>query len=111
MAAKVGERLKHDPFKLRFTQSNGANGSPKSIVRRQANNTVAELISPGYMQTNCNLLYFEILDVSIIELETKKSLSITWVGPSNKEEVRRLSLLPLPSYDSSLLTTHRISIP
>ncbi|GAA6026726.1 hypothetical protein JCM8097_005817 [Rhodosporidiobolus ruineniae] len=94
MASKVGERLKFDPLKLRFTQSNGANGSPKTIVRRQSNQTVAELIQPGYMQTNCNLLYYERLDVSIIELETKKSLRINWVTPTNKEEGSFPFLLP-----------------
>ena len=94
MAHKVGEYLKHDPLKLRFTQSNGANGAPKTIVRRQANSTVAELIQPGYMATNANLLYFELLDVSIIELETKKSLRVTWVGPTNKDEGVHQFLLP-----------------
>lgn len=87
MATKVGEMLKHDPLKLRFTQSNGQNGSPKSIIRRQGSLTVAELIQPGYMASTANLLYYELLDVSIIELETKKSLRITWVGPNNKEDV------------------------
>lgn len=87
MAAKVGEQLKHDPLKLRFTQSNGHNGAPKSIVRRQGGLTVAELIAPGYMSSTSNLLYYELLDVSIIELETKKSLRIVWVGPNNKEDV------------------------
>lgn len=89
MATKVGEMLKHDPLKLRFTQSNGQNGSPKSIIRRQGALTVAELIQPGYMASTANLLYYELLDVSIIELETKKSLRITWVGGNNKEDVSR----------------------
>ena len=96
MSAKVGEHLKHDQVKLRFTQSNGQNGTPKTIIRRQANLTVAELIQPSYMSTTSNLLYYELLDVSIVELETKKSLKITWVGPTNKDEVRR-SFLPVPS--------------
>ncbi|GAA5919656.1 hypothetical protein JCM1841_005211 [Sporobolomyces salmonicolor] len=94
MAVKVGERLKHDYLKLRFTQSNGANGNPKTIIRRQANLAVAELIQPGYMATSSNLLYYELLDVSIIELETKKSLRITWMGPTNKEEGQHQFLLP-----------------
>lgn len=93
MAVKVAERLKHDHLKIRFTQSNGANGNPKTIVRRQANHSVAELIQPGYMTTSTNLLYYELLDVSIIELETKKSLKITWIGPTNKEEVTTRPLL------------------
>ncbi|KAM0792135.1 hypothetical protein ACM66B_004835 [Microbotryomycetes sp. NB124-2] len=94
MAVKVGEALKHDPLKLRFTQSNGPGGSPKTIVRRQGNITVAELIQPGYMSSPNNLLYYELLDVSIIELETKKSLRITWVTPQNKEDGSHSFLLP-----------------
>jgi ubiquitin carboxyl-terminal hydrolase 7 len=94
MAQKVGERLKHDPLKLRFTQSNGHNGAPKTIVRRQNALTVAELISPGYMSSTNNLLYYELLDISIVELETKKSLRITWVGPNNKEDVSSFVLHP-----------------
>ena len=88
MAAKVGEFLKHEPLKLRFTQPNGQNGAPKQIIRRQNNLTVAELIQPSYMSTTLNLLYYELLDVSIVELETKKSLKVTWVGANNKEDVR-----------------------
>ncbi|GAA6000863.1 ubiquitin-specific protease UBP15 [Rhodotorula paludigena] len=94
MASIVGRHLKHEPLKLRFTQSNGANGSPKQVIRRQANQTVSEMISPGYMATTNNLLYYELLDVSIIELETKKSLRIAWVGPTNKEEGVHQFLLP-----------------
>jgi hypothetical protein len=32
-------------------------------------------------------VYYEILDISIIELETKKSLKVVWTGRTNKEEV------------------------
>ncbi|KAK4048743.1 ubiquitin-specific protease ubp15 [Microbotryomycetes sp. JL221] len=94
MATKVAETLKHDPLKLRFTQANGPGGAPKTIVRRQGGMTVAELIQPGYMSSPSNLLYYELLDVSIIELETKKSLRITWVAPNNKEDGSHSFLLP-----------------
>lgn len=94
MAHFVGDRLGVDPLKVRFTQSNGANGAPKTVVRRQANSTVAEMIQPGYMATTTNLLYYELLNVSIIELETKKSLRITWVSPTNKDEQSHAFLVP-----------------
>ncbi len=107
MATKCGEMLKYDPLKLRFTQSNGQNGSPKTIIRRQSNLTVAELISPGYMSgTHNNLLYYELLDVSIIELETKKSLKVTWIGPTNKEEGSHSFLLPKNTTINELAETH-----
>lgn len=94
MASKAGEYLKYDQLKLRFTQANGQNGSPKGIIRRMANLTVAELIQSSYMASTNNLLYYELLDVSIIELETKKSLRINWVGSFNKEESQHAFLLP-----------------
>ncbi|KAL8284094.1 hypothetical protein RQP46_004843 [Phenoliferia psychrophenolica] len=106
MSQKVGEHLKHDQYKLRFTQPNGQNGAPKSIVRRSNNLTVAELIQPSYMATTMNLLYYELLDVSIIELETKKSLKIVWVGATNKEDGTHSFLLPKNTSMSEVAESH-----
>lgn len=94
MAAKFGERLKHDPLKLRFTTANGPNGTPKTVLKRTANQTVNEIVSPSYIQGQASLLYYEVLDVSIVELETKRSLKIWWMGAHNKEEAAQSFLLP-----------------
>lgn len=94
MALKFGERLKHDPLKLRFTTANGPNGTPKTILKRTANQTVNEIVSPSYIQGQASLLYYEILDVSIVELETKRGLKIWWMGAHNKEEAAQSFLLP-----------------
>ncbi|CCF52859.1 hypothetical protein NDA11_006518 [Ustilago hordei] len=94
MAAKAGERLKHDPFKLRFTTGNGPNGTPKTVLKRTANQTVNEIVSPSYIQGQASLLYYELLDVSIIELETKRNLKIFWCGINNKEDSVHQFLLP-----------------
>jgi len=42
----------------------------------------------GYLNPPNNTLYYEMLDVSIIELETKRFLKVVWLGTSAKEEVR-----------------------
>jgi len=94
MAAKFAERLKHDPLKLRFTTANGPNGTPKTVLKRTANQTVNEIVSPSYIQGQASLLYYEKLDVSIVELETKRSLKIWWTGAHNKEEAAHSFLLP-----------------
>lgn len=94
MAAKFGERLKHDPLKLRFTTANGPNGTPKTILKRTANQTVNEIVSPSYIQGQASLLYYEMLDVSIVELETKRSLKVWWMGAHNREEGAQAFLLP-----------------
>jgi ubiquitin carboxyl-terminal hydrolase 7 len=91
MATKVGERLRHDPMKLRFTTAT-AQGAQKSIVKRQQNLTLAEIIQPSYTNAAANLLFYEELSVSIVELETKRNIRVVWMGAHNKEEVRRRSI-------------------
>ncbi|KAI0318629.1 ubiquitin carboxyl-terminal hydrolase 5 [Amylostereum chailletii] len=97
MAAKVAEKLEHDPIKLRFTTTHPSNGSPKSILKRSLNQSVAEIISPTYTTPSTTVVLYEKLDVSIVELETKRSLKVTWTGIHNKEESTHSFLLPKTS--------------
>lgn len=86
LASKVGERLQQDPLKLRFTAANGPNGTPKTVLKRTANQTVNEIIQTSYMQGQASLLYYEMLDMSIVELETKRAVKIVWTGAHNHED-------------------------
>lgn len=86
LANKVGERLKHEPIKLRFTSST-AQGMPKAPLKRALNQSVWDIIQPSYLAAQPSILFYERLDVSIIELETKRSLKVVWTGVHNKEEV------------------------
>ncbi|KAI0029861.1 cysteine proteinase [Vararia minispora EC-137] len=94
MASKVAEQLGWDPIKLRFTTTHAANGSPKSVLKRSLNQSVAEIISPAYATAGTTVVLYEKLDVSIVELETKRSLKVTWTGLHNKEESAHQYLLP-----------------
>lgn len=93
MSQKVGDRLKHDPQKLRFTTTQ-ANGLPKQVLKRSLNPAVSEIIQPTYLAHQVPTLLYELLDVPIHELETKKSLKIVWTGLHNKEEGTHSFLLP-----------------
>jgi ubiquitin carboxyl-terminal hydrolase 7 len=97
MAAKVGEHLKHEPIKLRFTTTHATNGSAKSILKRSLNQSITEIISPSYVTPSTTVILYERLDVSIVELETKRSLKVTWTGIHNKEESTHPFLLPKTS--------------
>ncbi|CAD6570825.1 MAG: hypothetical protein TREMPRED_006048 [Tremellales sp. Tagirdzhanova-0007] len=78
MAHRVGDYLKQDPLKLRFTSSNPQSGTPKSIIKRSLNQSVADITGTNYYSQHPNVIvYYELLDISIIELETKKSLKAT----------------------------------
>ncbi|KAL7416026.1 hypothetical protein BDY24DRAFT_406155 [Mrakia frigida] len=94
MAYKVSEALGGwDPLKLRFTSSAGNNNAPKGVIKRSLNQTVQEILHSTY-QNPIAMLYYEKLEVSIIELETKKSLKVTWTGHLNKDEGQFPFLLP-----------------
>lgn len=99
MAHRVGDYLKHDPLKLRFTSSVPSNGAPKSIIKRALNQSVADITQTNYYTSHPNvIIYYELLDISIVELETKKSLKVVWTGQQNKEEVSTgCCLLPVVS--------------
>lgn len=89
MANRVGDYLKHDPLKLRFTSSNPQTNAPKAIIKRALNQSVADITQTNFYSSHPNVIvYYEVLDISIIELETKKSLKVSWTGRNNKEEVR-----------------------
>ena len=97
MAAKVGEFLGHDPIKLRFTTTHASNGSAKSILKRSLNQSIAEIMTPNYINPSPTIILYEKFEVSIVELETKRSLKVTWTGVYNKEEATVPFLLPKTS--------------
>jgi len=97
MAQKAGEYLRHDPIKLRFITTNPTTGQPKSILKRSLNQSIAEIMAPSYTSPTTTVILYEKLDVSIIELETKRSLKVTWTGMHNKEEGTHSFLLPKTS--------------
>lgn len=93
VAQNVGEHLKYPSNKIRFIASSGNNGQPKTVLRRHQNHTLAEMLQPGYTQTANNLLFYELLDVTLTELETKKTVKVTWMGLHNKEEGQHTFLM------------------
>lgn len=97
MSAKAGEYLRHDPIKLRFTTTNATNGSAKSVLKRSLNQSIAEIMAPTYINPTTTVILYEKLEVSIVELETKRSLKVIWTGIHNKEEATYPFLLPKTS--------------
>ena len=108
MAHRVGDYLKHDPLKLRFTSSNPSNSQPKSVIKRALNQSVADITGTNYYSAHPNVIvYYELLDVSIIELETKKALKLVYMGRQDKEEVRKSTFSEKRCADLNL-SEHRV---
>jgi len=96
LAARVGEHLRHDPIKLRFTTASNT-GQPRQVLKRALNQMVAEILQPTYGNNQTSVLFYEMLEVSIVELETKRNLKIIWTGAHNREEATVSFLLPKTS--------------
>ena len=98
MAVKAGKYLRHDPIKLRFTTTDPTTGLPKMVVKQSSNQSISEImIYLSYANPTTVVILYEKLDVSIVELEWKCSLKVTWTGIYNKEEGTYAFLLPKTS--------------
>ena len=93
-SAKVGEHLKVEPTHLRFTTVNATTGKVKGTVRRNGGQNLSQILNPSYgTYGNSNQrddsLYYEILDMSLSELDTKKNLKVIYLteGQSREETV------------------------
>lgn len=91
-AAKVGEHLMVDPTHIRFWTVNATTHNPKAAVRRTPTTTLQGILTQQYGAYGTSMqltsaLYFEILDLSLNELETKKPLKVTWLSEGISKEV------------------------
>ncbi|KAI6131824.1 hypothetical protein EV401DRAFT_1917805 [Pisolithus croceorrhizus] len=102
MSQRAGEYLRHDPIKLRFTTTHAANGAPKAVLKRSLNQSIADFMGSNYVHPTTTVILYEKLDVSIVELETKRSLKIIWTGIQNREEASYPFLLPKTSMINDL---------
>jgi ubiquitin carboxyl-terminal hydrolase 7 len=100
MAVKAGKYLRHDPIKLRFTTTNPTTGVPKMVLKKSLNQSISEILisqSYAYPTTGTPVILYEKLDISVLDLELKRSLKVTWTGIYNKEEGTYAFLLPKTS--------------
>lgn len=92
LAEKVGNALAVDPTHLRFYTVNTNSGNVRVAVKRlSTNQTLQSILNPsGYSQMNqtqrSDALYFEVLDMSLAELDTKKNVKITWLSEGITKE-------------------------
>ena len=98
-ASKVGEELGVEGSHLRFYTVNASSGNPKLPVKRMSPNsaTLLGILSPPgiYGQINAqksDALFYEKLEMTLTELETKKVIPVTWLSDGISKEVCFLPL-------------------
>jgi ubiquitin carboxyl-terminal hydrolase 7 len=91
-SAKVGEQLKVESTHIRFTTVNGA-GKPKVAVKYSPLGTLNSILFPGPYNyagsttQKSDALYYEVLDMPLKELETRKPMKVTWLPDGLSKEV------------------------
>ncbi|RGB42735.1 ubiquitin carboxyl-terminal hydrolase 5 [Rhizophagus diaphanus] len=86
VAGAVGTHLNTDPLKLRFTTAHSTSGTPKNVIKRTTNQTLSEMLQTAYLSPPAHVLFYEMLKISIVELETKKFIKVYWLGNTVKDE-------------------------
>ncbi|KAF0502407.1 cysteine proteinase [Gigaspora margarita] len=81
VAKHVAAYLNTDPLKLLFTTAHPTSGTPECVIKRKTNRTLAEIL-----ENTANFLYYETLNVSITDLETKMIFKVVWLGTTVKEK-------------------------
>ncbi|GMF72970.1 unnamed protein product [Aspergillus oryzae] len=84
---KVGEHLNVESTHLRFAPVMASTGKPKQFIKRnpnQANQTLYQILSGtmtgyGYSMHRSDALYYEVLETSLSDYESKTSLKVTWL--------------------------------
>ena len=98
LASRVGDRLGVNPTHLRFWTANVSNGGVKAAVKRNQGQSLHTILNPPYSTFSSasprqDALYFEILEMSLSELDTKKVVKVTWLSEGISKEVRQPLLI------------------
>ena len=83
-----------DPTHLRFTTMTQNTWKPRAPVKRMPNQTVNNILlgmagygSYGYNNQASDALYYEIMEMSLTELEQRKTIRIAWLTEGIQKEV------------------------
>ncbi|KAJ5832000.1 hypothetical protein N7474_000311 [Penicillium riverlandense] len=107
---KVGEHLKVEPTHLRFAPVMASTGKPKPFLKRSVAQSLAQILNGqygayGYTMHRSDALYYEILDTSLSDYESKKSFKVTLLPEGiTKEQVLEV-LVPRNGTVSELLAS------
>ncbi|CAG8546805.1 5450_t:CDS:2 [Dentiscutata erythropus] len=92
VAKHVAAYLNIDPLKLLFTTAHPTSGTPECVIKGKNTRTLSEIL-----ENTANFLYYETLDISIMDLETKMIFKVFWLGKTVKEKEMLEVYLPRES--------------
>ena len=92
---KVAEHLKAPADHLRFSGVTSTNGKPRAFIRPATTLTLTNMVAPPYSGYSSGMalqssdsLYYEVLELSLTELDSKKLMRVTLLSEGITKEVR-----------------------
>jgi ubiquitin carboxyl-terminal hydrolase 7 len=91
---KVAEHLNVEPTHLRFAPVMASTGKAKAFLKRTTTHTLAQILTGqygayGYTMHRPDALYYEVLEMSLSDYESKKSFKVTLLPEGITKEVSR----------------------
>lgn len=84
-----------DPEYLRFTTIQASTGAPRQPVRRVPTMNLHQMLTgSSYYSVSSNALYYEVLDMPLSELETKKLIKLVYLPEGVAKEEPFEALVP-----------------
>lgn len=96
VATKVAAHLSEvsgttiDPAYMRFTTVAPQTAKPKTIVKRAPSTTLSNILYSGYTGytgQGMDALFYEVLEMSLTDLEQRKLIKVTWLSDGVQHEV------------------------
>ncbi|KAI9484595.1 cysteine proteinase [Zychaea mexicana] len=87
VAIKLAEQLDADPEKIQFFNI-GVQDEPKAAIRRSLTSSLEDMLHTPYPTRNHHLkqkVFYEVLDIKLSELESKRQVKITLCTPTLKD--------------------------
>ncbi|KAF2021184.1 cysteine proteinase [Aaosphaeria arxii CBS 175.79] len=108
LAAKAAEHLGIEPTHVRFTTVT-ASGKPKAPIKSSPQATLNQILLPGpytYSTTSAqkpDALFYEVLDMSLKELEQRKAMKVIWLPEGLTKEEEYTLMIPRAAHVSDLI--------
>lgn len=103
LAAAVGDILAHPGSHLRLYVTN-SDGSPRASIKSNSG-SVSAIFSANYVTTHNPLLAYEILDMPLAELETKRNVQVVFLRNGLGTDEKYQFLLPETSHVSDIVAS------
>ncbi|PSK36766.1 hypothetical protein B9Z65_1949 [Elsinoe australis] len=117
LAVKVGEHLSKasgtpvDPTHLRFSTINAQTQRPRGVVKRTPTVNMMSILfgtgsgyaSYGYSNQSQDSLYYEVLEMSLADLEQRKIVKVLWLSDGISKEEQHDILVPKSGTMSDVL--------